>query len=97
MDCDNADRAEAQLMTSVQSKPGLVRFLVGNIPCSCLDEENVNPAMGYCEGCERDFPKQELRKCGNCKLSTYCSKECQKNDWKSHKKLCAGMKIIMKK
>ncbi len=26
--------------------------------------------------------------CGNCKTTHYCSKECQKTDWKTHKKIC---------
>jgi hypothetical protein len=31
--------------------------------------------------------------CGACKVSWYCSKECQKEDWKVHKKLCSKFKI----
>ena len=27
-------------------------------------------------------------KCGNCKCVSYCSRECQKVDWKSHKLVC---------
>lgn len=27
-------------------------------------------------------------RCGGCKLTSYCSKECQKNDWKTHKHIC---------
>jgi hypothetical protein len=27
-------------------------------------------------------------KCGNCKHIKYCSVECQKKDWKRHKKMC---------
>jgi hypothetical protein len=34
--------------------------------------------------------KQEikLQKCGKCEIVYYCSRECQKNDWKNHKKDC---------
>ena len=28
------------------------------------------------------------QRCGNCKHQRYCSKECQKNDWENHKKVC---------
>jgi hypothetical protein len=26
--------------------------------------------------------------CGNCKIAQYCNKDCQKNDWISHKEKC---------
>lgn len=30
----------------------------------------------------------ECRKCSNCKMVRYCSYECQKDSWKTHKKSC---------
>jgi len=27
-------------------------------------------------------------RCKGCESAIYCSKQCQKNDWKSHKPLC---------
>eukprot|EP00457_Paulinella_chromatophora_P019310 gb/GEZN01020936.1/.p1 GENE.gb/GEZN01020936.1/~~gb/GEZN01020936.1/.p1 ORF type:complete len:171 (-),score=10.66 gb/GEZN01020936.1/:132-644(-) len=30
--------------------------------------------------------------CVRCKCNCYCSKECQKQDWKAHKKWCAEVK-----
>lgn len=32
--------------------------------------------------------KQAKRKCGNCKLVYYCSNECSKKDWSTHKLMC---------
>lgn len=32
-------------------------------------------------------PPKPLR-CSRCRLTYYCSKECQKSDWKNHKKNC---------
>lgn len=29
-----------------------------------------------------------LLTCSRCKIAKYCSKECQKNDWKNHKRVC---------
>jgi len=36
---------------------------------------------------ELDFG-QKLRKCSRCQHPSYCSKECQTTDWKTHKLLC---------
>jgi len=34
-----------------------------------------------------------MLRCGACKYATYCSKECQKLDWKRHKKDCKSLII----
>jgi hypothetical protein len=34
----------------------------------------------------------ETSACGNCRASFYCSRECQKGDWKMHKKVCKSYK-----
>ena len=35
--------------------------------------------------------KRSLLRCGGCRMSQYCSKECQKGDWKTHKVFCKSM------
>ena len=32
--------------------------------------------------------------CANCKVTWYCSKECQKQDWKVHKRLCEAFQSV---
>ena len=32
-----------------------------------------------------------LRRCTGCKSSSYCSKDCQRSDWPSHKQLCKSI------
>jgi uncharacterized C2H2 Zn-finger protein len=39
-----------------------------------------------CDGC--DAAGGNLLRCGRCKKVSYCSKECQRAAWKSHKKKC---------
>ena len=33
-----------------------------------------------------------LRRCTGCKSSSYCSKDCQRSDWPSHKQLCKSIR-----
>jgi hypothetical protein len=41
-----------------------------------------------CAGCNTVKKLEELNKCAGCKNICYCSKECQKKDWKNHKINC---------
>lgn len=34
-----------------------------------------------------------LKRCAKCKSQWYCSRECQKSDWKIHKKLCGDTRV----
>lgn len=42
--------------------------------------------MHQCVNCLHTGPKK--RSCGSCRYAHYCNTECQKADWKEHKKLC---------
>lgn len=37
------------------------------------------------------------KSCSNCKIQKYCSKECQKNNWKEHKKVCGEYREFIEK
>lgn len=48
-----------------------------------------NWGLKVCFRCSKLPPKnQQLKRCGNCKKVFYCSVECQKEDWKTHKGVC---------
>jgi len=36
------------------------------------------------------------KRCGNCKVARYCSRECQEDDWKKHKTNCIEWKTALK-
>ena len=38
--------------------------------------------------------KEGLKRCTSCKLAWYCSKECQEDHWKRHKKCCKMISSI---
>ena len=40
---------------------------------------------GVCEVCEK---MEGTKRCGGCKTVSYCGAECQKKDWKRHKRAC---------
>ena len=43
-----------------------------------------------CGGCGiwQSHTEVKLDRCSVCRLVYYCSKECQKQDWKAHKQCC---------
>ncbi|EGO04047.1 hypothetical protein SERLA73DRAFT_175780 [Serpula lacrymans var. lacrymans S7.3] len=44
-----------------------------------------------CKTCQFHEPQVKLFVCSNCKYIWYCSKECQRADWKMHKTMCREM------
>jgi len=53
------------------------------------------PEIVYCQNVKCNLPEEEVRegstrmmRCSACQYTTYCSRECQKADWKEHKKNC---------
>ena len=61
-------------------------------------ELSLSPGRKQCSTCGSDKKKaasgstsEALLTCTRCKVAKYCSKECQKADWKEHKALCAPL------
>ncbi|KAL7903772.1 hypothetical protein GGI35DRAFT_465243 [Trichoderma velutinum] len=40
-----------------------------------------------CNWCTKGPPEVTLKRCAKCSATPYCSRECQKNDWKAHNKI----------
>jgi mitochondrial splicing suppressor protein 51 len=51
-------------------------------------------AVRQCNTCHvlESETDHQLKHCAKCPTTLYCSRECQKSDWKSHKLVCAGQK-----
>eukprot|EP01006_Ploeotia_vitrea_P064014 TRINITY_DN86736_c0_g1_i1.p1 TRINITY_DN86736_c0_g1~~TRINITY_DN86736_c0_g1_i1.p1 ORF type:complete len:467 (+),score=64.41 TRINITY_DN86736_c0_g1_i1:3-1403(+) len=47
--------------------------------------------------CETCGATKKLSSCGGCKAVSYCSSECQRKNWKQHKKLCKQSAAQQKK
>lgn len=46
-------------------------------------------SLQYCCSCKTGgTPEHQLKRCTGCGNAAYCSKECQMQDWKRHKKEC---------
>ena len=59
---------------------------------SSLDSDDDPDAFempDICTTCGLSPPEVTLQKCSLCKLSKYCSKQCQKINWREHKFACS--------
>lgn len=49
--------------------------------------------LGFCNGCNKTFPKRSVSVCSRCRAVNYCSTECQLKDWKTgHKETCSRLR-----
>ena len=54
----------------------------------------VKRQNSVCSACGKGNLATKLQACSVCKLALYCSKECQKRDWKQHKPHCVKAKKV---
>ncbi|KAJ9157492.1 Tudor domain-containing protein 1 [Pleurostoma richardsiae] len=56
------------------------------------DEQNTAQSgplpLPCCATCKKTPPEVTLKRCAKCSVTSYCSRDCQKTDWKTHKKAC---------
>ena len=83
----------------------LVSFFKKRIPCKCLDKKYKEVKsivkMGHCNNPDCPLPDRQtelskLMNCEECRTVHYCSIECQRAHWPSHKKDCATMRAALK-
>lgn len=60
-------------------------------PTSMLVLEDKLFRLKSCGYCDKVDVSGKIKKCSACSRVSYCSKVCQKSDWKMHKKHCKPM------
>lgn len=94
-----SNRAAATKMRDISgggsstSRRDMLKFFRKRITCSCLKKIHLEarktlPKVGMCYHCGEEKERRLLMVCGKCKISQYCSRECQMAHWPSHKRRC---------
>lgn len=76
--------------------PSKIGF-IEDTPSKCHARREELLTTRECMGCRNRVPKELLKKCSACKTVRYCSKECQKKAWRTHKPTCKKMTARLKR
>jgi splicing suppressor protein 51 len=61
----------------------------GDASQSQLNSPTQNQDTEFCKACKKSADTStKLSRCAGCYSARYCSRDCQKQDWKLHKKVC---------
>uniref|UniRef100_A0A8H7XK72 MYND-type domain-containing protein n=1 Tax=Psilocybe cubensis TaxID=181762 RepID=A0A8H7XK72_PSICU len=61
------------------------------------DFRQVRKALVQCQTCFKSSNTDgvTLFKCAGCRMALYCSKECQKGNWRNHKGTCYNLQLLI--
>lgn len=82
------------LKEKVETALDAIEYLYKKIECDCLEglEQELKqvPDLSCCDylACQKVKEKKDLLLCAKCKVTPYCSRECQVAHWETHKKYC---------
>src|SRR4051794_13180002 len=51
-------------------------------------QPQLTATMDSCAQCKKSPPEVSLKQCAKCNVTKYCSRDCQRANWKTHKKTC---------
>jgi hypothetical protein len=77
----------------------VLKFFRKRISCKCLkkmhlEARKTTPKMGICWHCKKEMERASLSVCSRCMVWQYCSRECQVNDWPTHKSNCDNYRRV---
>ncbi|KAL7155951.1 hypothetical protein ABFS83_03G110600 [Erythranthe nasuta] len=79
------------LFTTRDFSPGEV--IISQSPYVAVPNKNKESPESKCEWC---FSSNTLKACSACRVVWYCSSNCQKSDWKSHRVECRTLSKVDK-
>jgi sulfatase maturation enzyme AslB (radical SAM superfamily) len=47
-----------------------------------------------CRYCDKHKPAKQIKECSGCKITRYCSRECQLAHYPEHKSMCTLMQVL---
>ncbi len=59
-----------------------------------LKDKKCEQMVTACHVCRKVPTSGVIKRCGGCKVASYCSRECQQADWEKHKPLCTPIEIL---
>ncbi|CCL98311.1 uncharacterized protein FIBRA_00305 [Fibroporia radiculosa] len=89
-DCDTLQKGIDRLLIQHDLKEIYITYMVEmaqkdillyDLSLDTLRCSNIDPPRSIC-------PREGSMRCAACKLTSYCSKECQKDHWKTHRRDC---------
>ncbi len=75
-------------------KPLILDVLVPRVKLVNLVKPFKHIEKHECHSCNK-LRIQKLKLCTRCRKARYCDEECQRKNWKEHKKICKSYKIDM--
>jgi hypothetical protein len=81
----NSDAQDISYLFDSVNNTVILTYLQSIIP-SLKRKLSNGLQINVCSLC--DQPGANLRKCARCRIAKYCSKECQKTHWNSHRSYC---------
>ncbi|XP_062576684.1 uncharacterized protein LOC134238584 [Saccostrea cucullata] len=89
-DLQNPEKSLVVMQNKVQLKSYFQKIKVFvNLKFSVSVEEPSSTTRSQCWECGKESSQTKFKKCSQCKVAVYCSRDCQKKDWKKiHKVLC---------